>query len=476
MGKGSSGPTESTVTQNNLPEYAEPYYRDLLGRVGYESAVPYETYQGSRLQYFTPSEQEAMGRFEQLGVSGTPDELKAAGDIYAQIGTGNPYAGTMLEVTRRAQEMPHYASTFRQGNVYTGYDPVASGSTGVLSNAAYYDPVAAGSTEILSGAAGYDANSRDVKFSPGSLADSWVIDRYMDPYMQLVVDRQKEEASRQSNIMGQDISLGAAGAGSLGGYREAIMQSERQRNLEDQLGDIQAQGDSTAYAQALQAFEQDRQAKAQLEGFEQGQFDLNERYRQAALGTNINAFQAGEQARLQAYNANISAFQAGEQARQQGAQMGLTAQEIEQRGRIAEENARLAAWNARTGQANTAAQIGQAAYSQLLQGDQLRMGAAEGLAGFTDQRQAMEIERLRNMQTAGQIERELEQRGLDIGYSDFLRQQAYPKEQLSFYSSMLQGIPIAPGQVSQAYGITPSMTQQLLGAGIAGVGLYNAMG
>jgi hypothetical protein len=98
------------------------------------------------------------------------------------------------------------------------------------------------------------------------------------------------------------------------------------------------------------------------------------------------------------------------------------------------------------------------------------------MGDFVAQRQAQEMERLRAMQTAGQIERELLQRGLDLGYTDFLRQQAYPKEQLAFYSSMLQGLPIAPGQISQSYGITPSTTQQLLGAGIAGVGLYNALG
>lgn len=126
-------------------------------------------------------------------------------------------------------------------------------------------------------------------------------------------------------------------------------------------------------------------------------------------------------------------------------------------------------------QARAAATLGQQAYGQVLSGDQQRLAAAGLLGDFAQQRQGMEMERLRAMQTAGQIQRELAQRGLDIGYADFLRQQAYPKEQLSFYSSMLQGIPIAPGQVSQAYGVTPSMTQQLLGSGIAGVGLYNAL-
>lgn len=373
---GGGGPTESTVTQTNLPEYAEPFYRDLLARVGYESATPYETYQGQRLGYFTPAEQEAMRRFEQLGVSGTPPELDAAGAVAAQVGTGNPYADTMLEVTRRAQEMPGYASTFRQGNVYTGFDPRA--------------------------------------------ATASRLEEYMSPYQQLVVDREKDEARRQSEIMEQNIGLRSAQVGGLGGYREAIMQAERQRNLEDQMGDIQTAGSQRAFDAATQSF---------------------------------NAYQ---------------------QARQAAGQMGLSAQQQEQAGRIAEEEARRTAHQMNLGQARTAAQLGQSAYSQLLGGDQQRLAAAGMLGDFVQQRQAMEMERLRAMQASGEIQRQLQQRGLDIGYMDFLRQQAFPKEQLSFYSSMLQGIPIAPGQVSQAYGITPSATQQLLGAGIGGVGLYNA--
>lgn len=50
-GGGGGGPSESTVVQTNLPEYAEPFYRDLLARVGYESAIPYESYPGKRLEF-----------------------------------------------------------------------------------------------------------------------------------------------------------------------------------------------------------------------------------------------------------------------------------------------------------------------------------------------------------------------------------------------------------------------------------------
>lgn len=106
-------------------------------------------------------------------------------------------------------------------------------------------------------------------FDPGSLADREAIQKYMDPYMQEVVDREKEEAMRTSQMLGTDIGLKSAGAGSLGGYREAIMQAERQRNVEDQMGDIQSKGLQSAFRQALSSFEADRQARAMLEQMKQ---------------------------------------------------------------------------------------------------------------------------------------------------------------------------------------------------------------
>jgi len=322
-GGGSSGPTESKVVQSNLPEYAEPYYKDLLARTGYESAEPYTPYPAPRLAYFTPAEQEAMGRFTEMGVSGTSPELDVAGNIAGTVGMGSPYAGTMLETTRRAQEMP-------------------------------------------------------------SMANPYAISQYMNPYQQLVLDNQMREARRQSDIMGRDFGLQAAGQGSLGGYREGIMQAERQRNLERQLGDIYGAGMQQAYGQAQQALGLDR------------------------------------------------------------------------------------------GYAQQAAQLGQSAYGNLLSGDAQRLQAAGMLGDYASQRQRMEIERLRNMQAAGEAERRLRQTGMDIGYQDFLRQRTFPRESLAYYSQMLQGTPVSPGTTTSSFGMTPSVMQQLLGSGIAAAGLYNA--
>tara|TARA_B100000925_G_scaffold244391_2_gene194227 strand:- start:45 stop:713 length:669 start_codon:yes stop_codon:yes gene_type:complete len=216
------------------------------------------------------------------------------------------------------------------------------------------------------------------------MADPYAIGQYMNPYQQLVLDNQMREARRQSNIVGQQMGLQAAGVGSLGGYREGIMQAERERNLNRQLGDIYGAGMQQAFGQAQQGLGQDR-----------------------------------------AY-------------------------------------------------AQQAAQLGQAAYGNLLSGDAQRLQAAGMLGDYASQRQRMEIERLRNMQAAGETERRLRQAGMDIGYQDFLRQRSYPREQLGFYSQMLQGTPISPGQSISSFGMTPSTMQQLLGTGIAAAGLYNA--
>jgi len=408
-GGGGGGPSESTVVQTNLPEYAEPFYRDLLARVGYESAIPYESYPGKRLEFFTPAEQEAMKRFEQLGVSGTPDELRAAGDIAANVGRGNPYASAMLEATRNAQ----FTTGYDAGSLGDSYLPGAS------------DPTAGGGPALLT--------DRPGEFTAKTFTDPTAISDYMNPYQQLVVDREKEEAVRQSRKMGQDIGLQAAGSGSLGGYREAIMQAERQRNLEDQLGDIQARGSQQAFDRGRQAFSDD------------------EARRMGAFQGNLSRFQAGIGALSDAERLGIQRFQVGEAARQRQEELARMRREL-------------------------GARTAQSAYGQLLSGDQQRLAAAGMMGDFVGQRQQMEMDRLRAMQTAGEIRRNLLQRGLDIGYTDFLRQQAFPKEQLSFYSSMLQGVPISPGQISQSYGITPSTTQQLLGAGIASAGLYGALG
>jgi len=94
--------------------------------------------------------------------------------------------------------------------------------------------------------------------SPGAMQ------AYMSPYMQGVVDIQQREAQRQADIARTGRGAQAVKAGAFGGSRQAIMEAEAGRNLQQQLGDIQARGLQSAYDQARQA--QQFQAELGLRG------------------------------------------------------------------------------------------------------------------------------------------------------------------------------------------------------------------
>jgi len=105
------------------------------------------------------------------------------------------------------------------------------------------------------------------------------IGSYMSPYMQNVVDIQKREAGRQSDIAGTQQQAQATQAGAFGGGRDAIMRAERERNLGQQMGDIQAKGSQAAYEQAANQF---RQGITQQSGLAQMQGQMGQQQQQQA--------------------------------------------------------------------------------------------------------------------------------------------------------------------------------------------------
>jgi hypothetical protein len=97
---------------------------------------------------------------------------------------------------------------------------------------------------------------------------------YMSPYMQNVVERQQQDASRQAAVAQQAQGAQAARSGAFGGSGDYLMRSQGAANLARQQGDIQAQGLQSAYQQGMGQFNQEqqqRQAAGQLNA-QQGQF------------------------------------------------------------------------------------------------------------------------------------------------------------------------------------------------------------
>jgi hypothetical protein len=73
---------------------------------------------------------------------------------------------------------------------------------------------------------------------------------FMSPYMQNVVDVNKAEALRDAQKQLVGANLASSRQGTYGGARNALMQSETDRNLQTQMGKIQATGMQNAFEDA----------------------------------------------------------------------------------------------------------------------------------------------------------------------------------------------------------------------------------
>ena len=100
----------------------------------------------------------------------------------------------------------------------------------------------------------YFGRSEELVESSAVAPTSESIGTLMNPYIQNVIDVEKREASRQSDIAGQDLAGKAAIAGAFGGSREAILAAELGRNTQQQLGDIQTRGTAAAFEDAQRRF------------------------------------------------------------------------------------------------------------------------------------------------------------------------------------------------------------------------------
>ena len=85
------------------------------------------------------------------------------------------------------------------------------------------------------------------------------VSQFMNPYLQNVVDIQQREARRAADVERQQLGKQAVTAGGFGGSRQAILEAEQARNLQQKLGDIQARGLAAAYEDAQARLQQQRE-------------------------------------------------------------------------------------------------------------------------------------------------------------------------------------------------------------------------
>lgn len=480
-------PSSQTVTQSNIPEYARPYYERLLSRAESTSQNAYVPYEGQRIAPLTAPQQEGMALAnENIGVA--QPYLQQAGT--AITGAAGQASGTY------GYRAPGITSQYQAGSYTPTPVPTAVPYTPAASYtpAERYTPTSRPPSTAVPTAASYTPTAGIMQ--PAQMWNQDVAQQYMNPYQQSVIDIGKREATRQSGIASLQDQTRATQAGGYGGYRQGIVESEAQRNLQQRLSDIQTQGNQAGYQQAGQMFGADRaaqlasaQAAQQASQFGYGtgesarQFDYgaNEAARKFDYGAAEAAGQFGygatESARQFGYGANEAARKFDYESAQKARQFDYdAAQRASQFGYGATESARQAQGQQGIAaqQANAAAQA-QAAQIGLGAG-QLGIQAGQGLGALGTTTQKAGAADVASLMGMGEVERQSNQQGLNLAYQDFLAQQYYPQQQEQYLSSILRGSVINPSTMQTTYQAPYDPVSQALSMGLGGIGLMKAFG
>ena len=383
----------SKVTTTNVPEYLRPYLTDVSSRAQAESRTPYQAYGGQRNEGLNADQQAAMGNIRGMG---SPEQFAQASNMYgAQGNLGYGAATQGLGGAGIAQGM--------------GMGQAAMGAMGGFGTA--------GQLAEQGNTAATQGMQRALNYTPQTFGAEQA-QQYTNPFQQQVTDvalrKAREEATRQGNLA----NLSAAGRGTAGGTRQAVMDSMRNRDTATQLSDIQMQGGMQGFENAQKQFERDQARGAGA----------------ASLGAQI---------------ANQGFGAMGQAGSQYGALSGQ-------------------GYNA-FGQSNQL--LGQTGMQGLGQG-------AAGLGNTGKAQEASDFARYQAQMGVGDKQQGFNQRQLDTDYADFLRQRDYGKEQLGVYSNIIRGLPQQMGSTGIAYKNTPtpSFGNQALGAGIGALSTYGAYG
>lgn len=500
--------TQTAVQQQEFPTELKPYISDILGRgqAVYEQRAEagYQPYLDPRIAEFDPAQQAAFRGIEGM-VGGAEPYFGAAGQ---QLGLAGQGIGAGQQLTGAAAQTAGaglgYLDPAAQA-IGAGADITAAGLGGIqagqqqLGRAA---GVTAGGLANLLGAsaigqqAGMGVSGAEALGRRGELglmAGEQMLDpaarlaaasagdirgdigSYMSPYMRQVMDIQKREAIRQSDIAGQADAARAAAAGAFGGSRQAILEAERERNLQQQLGDIEATGMQAAYADAARLAEAQRARELAASGqFGQiagqaGQLGLGRGQLAGTLGG--LAGQRAGLAQLQADIARTRGTLGGQLAGIGGQQVGA-GQAYGQLGtQLGGLGTQLAGLTSQTTDvARTLGGLGQTAGQLAGQ----RGTLAGQLSALGTGRQAQTAQELAALEAVGRTRQLPVQTALDQAYQQFIQEQEYPMQTLQDYSSLIRGFYKAPTTYTQTQTTTPapSALQQIAtGAGI-GLGLY----
>ena len=137
-----------------------------------------------------------------------------------------------------------------EGPLQAGFDPAQTRAFEAIENIP-------GSTAPL-----FDEATSFARQATTAPTDPAEVAAFMNPFLRNVTDIQKREAERVADVQEQQLGAQAARAGAFGGSRAAILEAERQRNLGQQLDDIEARGLAASFQDAQTRLGQQRQREA----------------------------------------------------------------------------------------------------------------------------------------------------------------------------------------------------------------------
>jgi len=215
-GGGGGAPQENTTYTSDLPEYAKPFYEELLKQSGKQT-------------YTT----DASGN-----VTGVKTDTPYAGDRVA--GFTDLQERVQTDV---AGMSPRGEFDLAQTNIA---DAIGTSRTaaGGIGSALGYTP---GTVESLG------------MTTPGTF-DATAAATYMSPYQTNVTDAAIREAKKQADIQKNANAMSSIGRGTFGSGREALMTGEADAQTRALIADLRAQGQEKSFLNAQSQFERDRAA------------------------------------------------------------------------------------------------------------------------------------------------------------------------------------------------------------------------
>lgn len=264
-------PATQTEYQTGFAADIAPYGKAVLGKAEALTSTPYEAYTGQRVAGLSALQQQAINQAAALGYD--PRSLAASLGMQnlAQRASSYGYSPSSFDyLTASAPSLNQYQMA-GPANVAAQQAMAAQLSAAPQARAAQfagpsaisYNPVEARNVQAGTIQAAQMGPAQQV--STQAFTAPGTVEAYMSPYQQAVTDIAKREAQRQADIAGTQRGARQAQSGAFGGSRAAIENAEAQRNLSQQMADIQAKGSQEAYGQAAQMFTSDqaRQLAAQ---------------------------------------------------------------------------------------------------------------------------------------------------------------------------------------------------------------------